>query len=157
MKTVLLTGDHETNAKAVANALCMREYYAGLRPADKLNHIEKMATSAHLVMVGDGLNDAPALARSHVGISMGKVGSSTAIDASDVVLLNDNLEALVWLMKKARATKRIVKQNIFLAALAIACATLPALLGWVPIWLAVILHEGGTVLVGLNALRLLKT
>ena len=96
------------------------------------------------------------MARATVGICMGQVGSSTAIEAADVILLQDNLERLDWLMKKAAQTQAIVKQNLFIATAAICIAAFPALGGFVPLWLAVIMHEGGTVIVGLNALRLLK-
>jgi cation transport ATPase len=87
---------------------------------------------------------------------MGKIGSTAAIDASDVVLLRDDIDMLDWLVNKAKQTKKIVNQNLCLAACAIMIASLPALGGFIPLWLAVVMHEGGTVLVGLNALRLLK-
>ena len=87
---------------------------------------------------------------------MGRIGSATAIDASDVVLLNDDLHLLTYLFSKAADTKAIVRQNLFLALAVICLATTPALLGFIPLWIAVLLHEGGTVLVGLNSLRLLK-
>lgn len=155
LKSIMLTGDHEKSAKNVANALGIDEIFANLHPEDKLDKVATLSENG-LAMVGDGINDAPALARATVGISMGKVGSATAVDASDVVLLNDDLHQLLWLFKKSKQTGRIVKQNISLALAVILFVTTPALLGLVPLWLAVILHEGGTVLVGLNSLRLLR-
>lgn len=153
MRLLMLTGDHEASARAIAQEAGLTEYYADLRPEDKLAYISK---EENLAMVGDGINDAPALARATVGISMGKIGSTTAIDASDIVFLQDSIDLLEWLVKKSHQVVRIVKQNVSIAAAAIVFATMPALLGWIPLWLAVVLHEGGTVLVGLNALRLLK-
>lgn len=156
LRAVMLTGDHPRSAKKVAESLGISEFYANLKPEDKLDKVAELSQSAGLAMVGDGINDAPALARATVGISMGRIGSATAVDASDVVLLNDDLHLLSWLFKKSKKTQRIVKQNLTLALAVILIATTPALLGLVPLWLAVILHEGGTVLVGLNSLRLLK-
>lgn len=155
-KLVMLTGDHEENASRTAHELGIKHYYANLKPEDKLAHVAKLAKEHGLAMVGDGINDAPALARATVGICMGQVGNTAAMDAADVVLLQDNIEKLDWLMSKAKKTTVIVRQNLFLAAAAIIVATTPALAGWVPLWLAVVMHEGGTVLVGLNGLRLLK-
>lgn len=155
-KILMLTGDHATSAQRIAELLGIDEYYANLRPENKLEHVTRLSQTEGLVMVGDGVNDAPALARATAGICMGKVGSDTAIDAADVVLLHDNLEKLDWLMLKAVQTQAIVKQNLFIAISAIVIASLPALAGLVPLWLAVVMHEGGTVLVGLNALRLLR-
>lgn len=155
-RLLMLTGDKESNARAIAQDLNLDEYYADLRPEDKLKHVTEISSQYGMAMVGDGINDAPALARATVGISMGKVGSATAAEAADVVLLHDNLEYIDWLMLKAHQTQNIVKQNLTLAAGAILVASSLALFGYVPLWLAVILHEGGTVLVGLNALRLLR-
>lgn len=155
-KLLMLTGDHASSAKRIADSLGIDEYYADLRPEDKLEHVSRLSKEGGLAMVGDGINDAPALARATVGIGMGKVGSGAAIEAADVVLLNDNLEQLDWLMAKAKTTQAVVKQNLTIAALAILVAALPALAGIVPLWIAVLMHEGGTVLVGLNGLRLLK-
>lgn len=156
LRPMILTGDTLENAQKVAKALGISEIYANLRPEDKLAKVVEFSTKEGLAMVGDGMNDAPALARATVGISMGQIGSATAVDASDVVLLNDNLELLSWIFHKAHQTLRIVKQNLTLALGVIFFASTPALLGLVPLWVAVILHEGGTVLVGLNSLRLLK-
>jgi len=155
-KLLMLTGDHEVNAKAIADSLGIDHFFANLRPEDKLDHVTRLSKTNGLAMVGDGINDAPALSRASVGICMGKVGSGMAIAAADVVLLHDDLDQLDWLMVKARQTQKIVKENLAIALLAIACATIPALAGWIPLWVAVVLHEGGTVLVGLNALRLLR-
>ncbi len=154
---IMLTGDHSDIADAVALEVGIEEVHANLRPEDKLQKVTEYAQKGGLMMVGDGINDAPALARATVGISMGKIGSATAVDASDVVFLNDDLFLLSWLTHKAHQTLRIVKQNISLALGVILFATTPALIGIVPLWVAVLLHEGGTVLVGLNSLRLLRS
>jgi len=156
LRPVMLTGDNEQNAQNVGRFLGIDEIFANLRPEDKLAKVAELSEKAGLAMVGDGINDAPALARATVGISMGRIGSATAVDASDVVLLNDDLHLLSWLFKKSKQTLLIVKQNLTLALAVICLATTPALLGLVPLWVAVILHEGGTVLVGLNSLRLLR-
>jgi heavy metal translocating P-type ATPase len=156
LKTIMLTGDHRKSAEPVGRAIGLDEVFADLRPEDKLAKVIELVALGGLAMVGDGINDAPALARATVGISMGKIGSATAVDASDVVLLNDDLHLLSWLFMKSRQTRRIVKQNLTLALSVICLATIPALLGWVPLWAAVLMHEGGTVLVGLNSLRLLR-
>jgi len=156
LSPLMLTGDHSQNANFVGHLLGIRNIFSNLRPEDKLAKVAELSETQGLAMVGDGINDAPALARATVGISMGRIGSATAVDASDVVLLNDDLSLLHWLFSKANKTKAIVRQNIILALAVICLATTPALLGLVPLWIAVILHEGGTVLVGLNSLRLLK-
>ena len=152
----MLTGDNESNAARIGHLLGIDKIFADLRPEDKLAKVAELAKEGGLAMVGDGINDAPALARATVGISMGRVGSAAAVDASDVVLLNDDLHLLAWLFAKSRQTLRIVKQNLTLALSVICLVTTPALLGLIPLWAAVLMHEGGTVLVGLNSLRLLR-
>jgi Cd2+/Zn2+-exporting ATPase len=156
LQPVMLTGDHVTNAQAVGRSVGITDIFANLRPEDKLEKVAKLSQLEKLAMVGDGINDAPSLARATVGISMGKIGSAAAIDASDVVLLNDDIHLLSWLFTKSHQTKKIVKQNLTLALSVICLATIPSLFGLIPLWLAVILHEGGTLLVGINSLRLLK-
>lgn len=156
MRFLMLTGDHYKSAKKIANEMGIDEFYSDLRPEDKLRYVGMISQEEGLAMVGDGINDAPALARATVGICMGKIGSTTAVDAADIILLRDNIELIDWLIGKAHQTKKIVKQNLFIAVAAIFISSIPALLGMVPLWLAVIMHEGGTVLVGLNALRILK-
>ncbi len=155
-KLVMLTGDHHESALNISKQVGLENFEADLKPEDKLARISELSKTQGLAMVGDGINDAPALARATVGICMGQVGSATARAAADVILLHDNIELLDWLFEKAKKTRRIVKQNLFIAIVAIVCGSIPAIFGFLPLWLAVIVHEGGTVLVGLNAIRLLK-
>ncbi len=156
LKLTMLTGDNRENADFVAKEIGIDEVFSELRPEDKMKLVSDLADQSPLIMVGDGLNDAPALMRAMVGIAMGEVGSATAIEAADIVLLRDDLSIIAWLYKKARMTTHVVKQNLTLALLVISCASILSILGIVPLWLAVILHEGSTVIVGLNSLRLLR-
>lgn len=156
LKLLMLTGDHPEAAQKIARELGIDDFRASLKPEDKLEAVAEIAQKTPLAYVGDGINDAPALARATVGISLGKGGSRAAVDAADVVLLQDNLKRLDWLFAKAHDTQTVVKQNLAIATLAILVSALPALLGYVPLWLAVVLHEGGTLLVGFNGLRLLR-
>ncbi|EPP34870.1 cadmium-translocating P-type ATPase [Chlamydia ibidis] len=152
----MLTGDHRVSAENTAKVLGITEVFSDLSPDDKLDKVRELAKNRHILMVGDGINDAPALAQATVGIAMGEAGSATAVEAADVVLLNDALSSLPWLIQKAKSTQKIVSQNLALALAVIFLVSWPASLGMIPLWLAVILHEGSTIVVGLNALRLLK-
>jgi P-type E1-E2 ATPase len=153
---IMLTGDHKENAHFVAQKLGIEKVHAELRPEDKLRIVREIAQKQPLMMIGDGINDAPALANAMVGIAMGEVGSASAIEAADVVLLRDDLSQISWLLKRSKKTTLIVRQNLTLALAVIAVATICSLLGFIPLWLAVILHEGSTVTVGFNSLRLLR-
>lgn len=156
LKLTMLTGDLSANAAIIARHLKIDQLFADLRPEDKLAKVAELSAKEGVIMVGDGVNDAPALARATVGVSLGKVASATAVDASDVVLLKEELTLLPWLIGRARKTQAIIKQNLTLSLGVILLATTPALLGVIPLWAAVLLHEGGTLLVGLNSLRLLR-
>eukprot|EP00741_Cyanophora_paradoxa_P021784 tig00000241_g21027.t1 len=158
-----LSGAPRSSARKVAAEVGIDEYHADLKPEDKLAWIERIHAEetengkreGGLVMVGDGINDGPSLARADVGISVGKFASATAVSASDGILIHEELLLVDWLIAKARACRRIMMQNIAFALCTIFMASMPALAGRLPLWLAVTLHEGGTVLVGLNSLRLL--
>jgi len=153
---IMLTGDHQKSADSVAKLVNIHTYYAKLLPEEKLDIVASFSDTKGLAMVGDGINDAPALVRATVGISLGQIGSATAIDAADIVFLHDDLSLIGWLYRKAKSTMHIVKENLSISLVIIILSTTAALAGWTPLWLSVILHEGGTVLVGLNSLRLLK-
>lgn len=157
-KIVMLSGDHNEIAKSVAAKVGITNWFGELTPQNKLEIITNLSKNPQegLVMVGDGLNDAPSLARANVGISMGRLSSASARDAADIVLLEDNLLLIPWLFTKARQTRHIVFQNLFIAFLAISVGTIASLFGLIPLWVAVIVHEGSTLIVGLNALRLIK-
>lgn len=157
IKVEMLTGDHKDNAKLVANLVGIKNYKSDVTPDGKLQIVQQESKKMPIIMVGDGINDAPALTYAHVGIAMGKIGSDTAIEASDAVLLNDDIGTISWLISHSKKTHSIVKQNIFFALVAIAVNAILSLIGAIPLFVAVILHEGSTVLVGLNSLRLLSS
>lgn len=160
-KTVMLTGDAEPVAKAVASQLSLDEYHAGLLPGDKVDQIEKLIASKqpkeNLAFVGDGINDAPVLSRADIGIAMGALGSDAAIEAADIVLMDDDPAKIALAMSIARRTIRIVYQNIvFALAIKFACLILGAL-GLASMWTAIFADVGVMVLAVLNATRALYT
>ena len=160
-KTVMLTGDAELVAKAVSAELGLDEYHAGLLPGDKVDQIETLLAAKqpkeNLAFVGDGINDAPVLSRADVGIAMGALGSDAAIEAADVVLMDDDPAKIALAMRIARRTLRIVYQNIvFALAIKFACLVLGAL-GLASMWTAIFADVGVMVLAVLNATRALYT
>ena len=160
-KTVMLTGDAEPVAKAVASALGLDEYHASLLPGDKVDQIEKLLAAKgpkeNLAFVGDGINDAPVLSRADIGIAMGALGSDAAIEAADIVLMDDDPAKIALAMSIARRTLRIVYENIvFALAIKFACLVLGAL-GLASMWTAIFADVGVMVLAVLNATRALYT
>jgi len=157
IEVVMLTGDHPAVARAVAQAVGIRHVEAGLLPEEKLERIRSLARSiGPVAMVGDGMNDAPALAAASVGIAMGKMGSDVAIETADVVLLQEDLRRVAEAIALARAAMRTVWRNLaFASGVIVLLVALTFGLG-IPLPLAVVGHEGSTLLVVLHGLRLLR-
>lgn len=154
-KTVMLTGDMEEVGKAVAAELGLSEYHAQLLPAEKVAEVEKLLGEGTLAFVGDGINDAPVLARADVGIAMGALGSDAAIEAADVVLMDDKPSKIATAINIARRTIRIAKENIWFAIGVKILVLILASLGLATMWMAVFADVGVTVLAVLNSMRTL--
>jgi Cd2+/Zn2+-exporting ATPase len=159
---MMLTGDSEPVAKSIAAQVGIDKTYANLLPAEKVELMQRLSKGRSVAMVGDGVNDAPALARSSVGIAMGAAGSHIAMESADIVLLSNDLNNVAHVIKLSRRTRQIILQNLAFAGGIIVLMVIATLL--LPIWnievplpLGVVAHEGGTVLVCLNGLRLLLT
>ncbi len=158
--TVMLTGDHEEIGKKVAGLVGVDEYYAELLPADKVTHLEELLktkpSGKTLAYVGDGINDAPVLKRADVGIAMGALGSDAAIDAADVVLMDDDPRKIALAMKIARHTIHVAHENVVFAIGVKVAVLVLATVGLGTMWMAVFADVGVTVLAVLNAMRTLK-
>ena len=155
-KTVMLTGDQQSVAAAVASALKIDEFHAQLLPADKVAQVENLLKEGTLAFVGDGINDAPVLTRADVGIAMGALGSDAAIEAADVVLMDDKPSKIAQAIRTARKTIRIAKENIIFAIGIKVLVLVLAALGVATMWMAVFADVGVTVLAVFNAMRALK-
>ncbi|MDD3790115.1 MAG: heavy metal translocating P-type ATPase [Sphaerochaetaceae bacterium] len=159
-RVVLLSGDSAPAVAQVAQAVGIEEYYSRLLPQDKVAHIERLlgekSPKSSLVFVGDGINDAPVLARSDIGVSMGQLGSDAAIEASDVVIMEDHLKRLPQAIRSSRRTLSIVRQNIALALIVKGAILILGALGWATMWMAVFGDTGVALLAILNGLRALK-
>ncbi|MCW3101391.1 MAG: ctpJ [Chthonomonadaceae bacterium] len=154
---VLLTGDNPRAANTLADQVGIHTVHASLLPADKASHVQQLRDSGQSVLViGDGINDAPALATANLGVAMGRGGSDLTLQTADAVLVRDDLSTLPALLRLSRAARTAVLQNLVLAGLAIVGLVAWDLLGTLPLPLGVLGHEGGTVLIGLNGLRLLR-
>ena len=155
-QTVMLTGDDEKVAASVASTVGVDQFRAGLLPADKVAAVEELLTDGTLAFVGDGINDAPVLTRADVGIAMGALGSDAAIEAADVVLMDDKPSKIALAVRIARRTLRIARENIWFAIGVKVLVLVLATLGLATMWMAVFADVGVTVLAVLNATRALR-
>ncbi|QIF06057.1 cation-translocating P-type ATPase [Roseimicrobium sp. ORNL1] len=156
IETMMLTGDRRAAAESVAKELGVASVRAGLHPGDKVNIIQELTSKGRKVaMVGDGVNDAPSLAAAHVSVAMGARGSDAAMEQSDIVLMNDRIEKLLTALELSQRARRIIRQNLAIALGAIALASLASLASLLPLAWGVVAHEGSTLIVCLNSLRLI--
>lgn len=156
-ETIMLSGDNPRTAAAIAKEIGLDNFQAGLMPEDKLDVIRNLVTDHEFVgMVGDGINDAPALAHATVGIAMGGAGTDVALESADVALMGSDLEKLPFAVGLGRATRRIIRQNLVIAIGVILILAGLGLTGVAGIGIAIVIHEGSTLVVVLNALRLLS-
>lgn len=154
---VMLSGDNRPTAQAIARETDINEVRAELLPADKVLAVEELVqTYGHVVMVGDGVNDAPALARATLGIAMGAVGSDAAIETADIALMSDDLSKVAWLIRHSRRTLAIVRQNIFASLVVKVVFASLTLSGHASLWAAIAADMGVSLLVIMNGLRLLR-
>ena len=157
IETVMLTGDNERTAAAIGKRVGVSDIRADLLPEDKLNFIKELRQKYQSVaMVGDGVNDAPALAASTVGVAMGGAGTDTALETADIALMSDDLSKLPYTINLSRRALMIIKQNITFSLAIKLLALLLVVPGWLTLWIAIFADMGATLIVTLNSLRLLK-
>ena len=155
-EVIMYTGDNARTAAPLAHEVGLTSYRADMLPGDKAAAVEELGKSRKVMMVGDGINDAPALAKSFLGVAMGGLGSDIAMNAADVVLMHDRLDMIPALIKLGKKANGIIAFNLILGGAVIGVLTLTALVGILPLPLAVVGHEGSTLVVILNGLRLLR-
>ena len=153
----MLTGDNKRVAAAIADKLNIDAFYSELLPEDKVSALKELARKyGSVAMVGDGVNDAPALATANVGIAMGVAGSDTALETADIALMSDDLSKLAYVMKLSQKTMAIIKQNITFSLIIKLLFVIGTFAGFVNLWLAVLADTGASLLVTLNGMRLAR-
>mgnify|MGYP003477616700 CR=1 FL=1 len=156
-KVVMLTGDTRLVAEAIGEAVGIDEIYASLRPGDKLDAVARLQREGHTVaMVGDGVNDAPALATADIGVAMGAAGSAVAVETADIALMGDNLLKLPEAIRLAKRTVSVMRQNIWIALLTVVVLLVGVFAGGVTMSIGMLVHEGSVLIVIFNAMRLLR-
>ena len=155
-EVVMLTGDSKDVAAEVARNMDIDSYHAEILPEDKANYVMKMQKRGNVMMVGDGINDAPALARADIGFAMGAAGTDTAIETADVALMDDDLRKIPTFVRLSRATAQVLMQNIVLALGIKAVFLVLTFTGHATMWMAVFADMGASLLVVGNGLRLLR-
>jgi Cd2+/Zn2+-exporting ATPase len=158
VRVVMLTGDNARTAQAIAQEAGIDEVFAELKPADKVAKIRELVLErGHVAMVGDGINDAPALAEASVGIAMGAAGTDVALETADVALMADDLEKLVYALNLAKRTQRVVRQNLALSAVVIGALIAGAVVGVFSLPIVVVAHELSEFIVIASGLRMLRS
>ena len=156
LRAVVLTGDRQATADHLRTELRIEDVRAELKPEEKLSAIRSLTQQGRCVaMVGDGVNDAPSLAAAHIGVAMGARGSDAALEQADVVLMHDRLENFLAAFRLSQRARRVIRQNLIISLGTVVVLVTFALLGRIPLTVGVVGHEGSTVIVVMNSLRLL--
>jgi len=155
LRTVVLTGDRKSAAQSLKERLHLDDVRAELKPEEKVAAIRDLSANARVAMVGDGVNDAPSLAAAHIGVAMGARGADAALEQADVVLMHDKLENFLAAFRLSRRARGIIRWNLFISLGTVAVLVTLAMLGKIPLTIGVVGHEGSTVVVVMNSLRLL--
>ena len=157
IRTLMLTGDNSGVADNIAEKVGIDNVFAGLLPAEKLNKLIELKNEfGQVVMVGDGINDSPALAQADIGVAMGGAGNAQVLETADVVLMNDDLSRLPFAVRLSRRVNRLIRQNVVISLAVKATVAVAAMAGLTPLWVAIFADIGISLIVTLNGLRALR-